>query len=49
MKKTSKSLTPNSLLVNKSFVKESMDLEKFYMLFSTLELNSMPIPTKINT
>ncbi len=47
MKKTSKSLTPNSLLVNKSFVKESMDLEKFYMLFSTLELNSMPIPTKI--
>ncbi len=47
MKKIAKSLNPNSRLVNKSFVKESMDLGIFYMLLSAMEVDSMPIPTEI--
>ena len=48
MKQRAKYPIPNpkpSFFVTKSFIKESIELGQVYILFSTLELESMYVPT----
>ena len=50
MKQRAKYPIPNpkpSFFVTKSFIKESIELGQVYILFSTLELESMYVPTAI--